>query len=239
MDIRMFSLQKLEKEHEDLVNNKELASFKKELLKSKKEIQEIINSYNNMKEQQEIIAKDMKRIEDENSNFLNEIQTKEKNLYNNSDAGFKELESMKENIEELKEQYKEKEEELIELIAASEDLAEGIEKEKEFIKEKKQEFNGRLKEFKDFEKENEEKIKDKNVQIEKLIKELPADIYAKYKMVQKKYPLSGIAVLEEDNKCSYCRINVSVVKLREVEHKDITYCESCSRLFAGKKEDIK
>ncbi|NCC81330.1 MAG: hypothetical protein EOM04_03570 [Clostridia bacterium] len=239
MDIRMFSLQKLEKEHEELVNNKDLASFKKDLQKSKKEIQEIINSYNNMKEQQEIIVRDLKRIEDENNSFLSEIQTKEKNLYNNSDAGFKELESMKENIEELKEQYREKEEEQIELIAASEDLAEGIEKEKEVIKEKKQEFNEELKEFKKLEEINDKKIKEKEVEIQEMIQELPPEVYSKYQAVQKKYPLTGIAVLEEGNKCSYCRLNVSVVKLREVERKDITYCESCSRLLTGKKEDIK
>ncbi len=192
-----------------------------------------------MKEQQEIIVLDMKRIEEENSAFLNDIKVKENNLYKNSDANFKELESLKENIEDLKEQYQEKEEELIELIAASEDLAEGIEKEKEFIKEKKQEFNEKLKEFKELEEENEIKVKKLDIEIENLKSELPPDVYAKYISVQKKYPLNGIAVLEEGNKCSYCRLNVSIVKLREVEAKSITYCESCSRLLAGKKEDIK
>ncbi len=41
MDIRMFSLQKLEKEREDLVNNKDLASFKKELQKAKRRFRKL------------------------------------------------------------------------------------------------------------------------------------------------------------------------------------------------------
>ena len=239
MDIRMFSLQKLEKEREELLKNKEVACQKKELQKSKKEIQEIINSYNNMKEQQEIIIRDIKKMEDENNLFLEEINTKEKNLYNNSGAGFKELESIKENVEELKEAYNSREEEHLELLAASEDLEEGIEKEKEFIKSKKLEFNEELKEFKELEESNQRKIEEKELEIKEMISLLSEEDYNKYIVMHKKYPFSGVAVIEDGNKCSHFRLNVSVVKLREVELNDITYCESCSRLLVGKKEDIK
>lgn len=239
MDIRMFSLQKLEKEREDLVNNKDLAAFKKELQKSKKEIQEIINSFNNMKEQHEIILKDIVNIEKENNAFLEELKVKEENLYKNSDAGFKELESLKENIEELKEIFNEKEEQHLQLMSVAEDLEIAIEEEKEFIKEQKNEFNDQLRKYKEIEEENNILINSKEKEIKEKIKELPEDVYSKYQAMQKKYPYTGIAVIEEGNKCSYCRLNVSVVKLREVERNDITYCESCSRLLAGKKEDIK
>lgn len=239
MDIRLFSLQKLEKECENLINNEELADFKKELQNSKKEIQKNINNYKNMKKQQEIIITDTKKMEKENNHFLDEIKTKEETLYSSTEAGFKELESIKENIEERKTAYQEKEEELLELIILAEEMKKEADLEKEFVNEKKIEFNKKVKEYKQLEEKNLIKVKEKEQEVKEMIKEIPSVDYGKYKAMQKKYPFTGIAIIEEGNKCSYCRLNVSVVKLREVERNDITYCESCSRLLAGKIEEIK
>ena len=121
MDIKMFSIQKLEKEREDLIKNKEINILKKDLQNKKKEAQSIINDYNNKKKQLEIIINETKKMENENNHLLDEIKRKEESLYNNTGAGFKELESFKENIEELKMSYQKKEEDLLELIVSTED----------------------------------------------------------------------------------------------------------------------
>lgn len=239
MDIKIFSLQKLEKEREDFIENKEINKLKHELLNKKHEVQKAINDYKYKKEQLDIIIKDTKAMENDNTYLLEELKRKDESLYEDSEAGFKELESIKENIEELKVSYQKKEEELLELIVLTEELEKEINSKKENINISKKKFNDEFKEFKEKEKNNLLKVKEIEGTIEELIKEIPSEDYKKYKRIQERYPFTGIAIIEDGNKCSYCRLNVSVVTLRKVEQKEITYCESCSRLLIGKREEIK
>ncbi len=235
----MFSLQKFEKERKDLIENKKINGIKKDLQSKKKEVQKIINDYNNKKKQLEIIINDTKKMENENSYLHEEIKRKEESLYENTGAGFKELESIKENIEELKSSYQKREENLLELIVATEDLEKETNLEKKSVNKKKKNFNDEFKIYKEKEKENMKTIEELENTIQKIRKDISLEDIEKYEAMQKKYPFTGIAIIEEGNKCSYCRLDVSVVKLREVERKDITYCESCSRLLIGKIEEIK
>ena len=239
MDIKLFLLQELEKEKNDLINNQELIDFRKNLQIHKKDIERKSTKIGDIKEEIKNISSEINVKEEENRIIEEDIRRKEEKLYAKGESNFKELELLKVKIEELKEIYKKNEEISLNLIAALEEAEKEHDLLKKSVREDKNIFNDQLKRYKGEEENKLQKIEKIDLQIEDLKQKISEESLLKYKAMQKKYPLSGVAILEEGNKCSYCRLNVSVVKLKEVEHGNITYCESCSRLFVGKIEDIK
>ena len=239
MDIRMYDLQILEQEKERAIKDPEREKEKEDLQAERRNIEQEIKGFKSKKEDYKRLEAEIKKKEDENLLLEDEIKRKEKDLYASSKSNFKELESIKENIEELKEVLAKNEDAYLEMMGLADKKMLAMEEERQEIRKKQKAFNDNFKLYKESGEEKKRIIQEIEGEIEDFTKILPQETFNKYKAMMRKFPGSGIAIIEDKSKCSHCRLEVSVVKLRAVESGHITYCDNCSRLLAGKKEEIK
>lgn len=238
MDVRLYELQEKEREREYYLKNSEELLQKNNLQEEKKDICRVENLLKNKEEQMAVFEKEIDRMESENAMLYEDIKKREDLLYQKQ-TNFKELESMKEKIDELKTAYKNNEEKHLDILEEFEKMKTAVINEKKELNQRKKIFNKSLQQFQALHQHNTDMVEVVEDQIKKLSLQIEPVALKKYYKYQQKYPLDAIAMLENDNKCTHCRVEVSVVKLRQIEQHQGTNCETCSRWIVGKKDNSK
>lgn len=238
VDIRLYELQEKEREKESYLNNSEELLQKNKLQEEKKDIRQVEELLKNKEEQMYVFGKEIEKMEIENTELYEDIKKREELLYQKQ-TNFKELESMKEKIDELKVTYKNNEEKFLDILEEFEKMKIAVDTEKTELNQRKKTFNKSLQQFQALHQHNTDMAAVVEDQIKMLYLQIDPVALKKYYKYQEKYPLDAIAMLEHDNKCTHCRVDVSVVKLRQIEQHQGTKCETCSRWIVGKKDNSK
>lgn len=217
-------LQKISKE----IKQRDLVLSLKEIQIQIDELQGILD-----KENFEIgkLEKTSKKLEQEIRNLENKKIEQEKKLYSGSCNVPKELEGMKEKVDELKVKIDETEELLLIHLDKLEDKVQIINQSSGQLEELDKEYRKGVKKYKQTQKALNEAIVEKEAQKLELKKRINKELLSKYAAMQKRYNNSAIAKVE-DGLCSGCRIEIPIMQLKTLKEGDtIKCCEHCGRIL--------
>lgn len=238
MDTNLYKLQELEREVEKIKKNEDGQALKRDLIDEKKEITNKINDFKLKKEEATNLKKELKRIEGDLEGIKSDIKENEKVLYDGDITNYKEIQDLKDRAAEFNEKKLDIEDDEYYLVEKIEALEEELATEKSEIIKRKDEYNQALETLKKRDVEISKEAEKKEKEVKAYRKKFKSEDLEHYDAMQERFPLTGVAVIMENKICSSCRINVSVVKLKEVNKDKITYCDNCSRLIVGNFEDI-
>ncbi|RKL62740.1 hypothetical protein DXT63_09810 [Thermoanaerobacteraceae bacterium SP2] len=227
---KLYNFQELEKQSEKMESALKNHPGKKELLTLRKTIEQAETSYNQRCEKMEAIKKELARAELKSKELDDEMKLLEKKIYGGEIKTMKELSKLQEKQNAVRKSNEENDDRALKLIEELEDLKKTLSAEKQEIVIMKREYNQkRLKTLEEIDKINLEleRVNEEKKQLKNNISSELLDKYEKVKK-QKKEPVAFIL----NGKCSGCRMDVSVMVIREVNrHESLVYCESCGRIL--------
>ncbi|HHW01562.1 MAG TPA: hypothetical protein GXX35_01870 [Thermoanaerobacterales bacterium] len=227
---KLFNFQELEKESEKMESALKNHPGKKELLTLRKTIEQAETSYNQRCEKMEALKRELARAELISRELDDEIKMLEKKIYSGEIKTMKELSKLQEKQNVVRKSNEENDDKVLKLMEELDELKKSLSTEKQEIAIMKKEYNQkRLKTLEEIDKIKNE-LERINKEKEQLMNNISSELLDKYEKVkkQKKEPVAFIL----NGKCSGCRMDVSVMVIREVNrHEGLVYCESCGRIL--------
>lgn len=199
-----------------------------EISKLKINYDSLRNKYNEIKEHEIIIDKEIKMLDETIKKMTEEYNTYEKDLYQTS--SIKAIEGYQKSMERLKKDIEESEKKAYEML----NILEGIKKEKKIIFENskliKNDYNEIKVEYEDKVKEYEDKKSKLLIKREELIGFVDKGVYEDYTQIKKSKNYGMCNIIGEI--CSGCGMNVPCTIINEArKNKSAVKCPNCGRFL--------